>query len=344
MSPGRINDLDKTELDQVWKDGRCNHSRPTLHLYGIFAQLECDVCNQEMLFRLKFGRPKTFEVAINNRPVGYTFVHHTQQFIDFHSAGIVMPDEHTVAGLRHPLRDSKMLEMLIDTLFPMDLKKLQQCPVNDYKKALYNIPCRHKSARCQIYADTIGVTCKDCKVVLLFRLISDDAFNVRMTYDSSVPVEYGIHYIREVINTIQEFVNTLGIPNMMADYMSDDPERDAYSMIQIVRLFMEHGLLEYGKSDEKLSAMGCSRAEFEKMCVNSDIAPRILEKTHISWPYKFIGRGIGISYYNIIGSSQYCVRCSFSTLDDKGGNWREGCPHCGYVGYLLDLDTLPTKT
>lgn len=337
--PNRIHDLMyKAELDEVWKDGRCIHPGPTLHLYGIFAQMKCDVCGAEMLFRLKFGRPKTFEVAINDRPVGYAAIHDIQLFINSHSTGIVMPDEHTTQGLGHPIRDGKMLEMLINTLFPMDLKRLQQCPVGDYRRALCDIPCRHTSARCQIYGDTVGITCKDCKAVLLFRLVGDDIFNVRMTHDSSVPVEYGIHYIGEVVSTIREFVSTIGIPNMMADYMSDDPERDAHSMIKIVQLLADHGLLEYNKSDGGFGAMTCSREEFEKMCMDSDVERQTLEKARISWPCRFNGRGIGISYYDITGSAQYCIRCSFSTLDDdKGGNWKDGCPHCGYVGYVLDL-------
>lgn len=327
-----------SNLDKVWRDGKCRHPRPVLRLYGVFAQLECDVCDQEMLFRLKFGRPKTFEVVINNRPMGYASIHDTQQFIDSHSAGIIMPDEHTVTGLGNPLRDGKMLEILIDTLFPMDLQKLRQCPVGDYKDALYDIPCRHKSMRCQIYADTVGITCNNCKVVLLFKLVGNDAFNVRMTYGSPIPTEYGLHYIREVVSTIRSSVDTLGIPSMMADCMSDDPERDACNISKIVRLLTEYGLLGYGRCDEAPSAMMCSRAEFEKMCVDSDKEWQTLEKMRISWPCRFVGRGIRVNYYNITGSAQYCVRCSFSTLDGKDDSWQDGCPHCGYVGYLLDLD------
>lgn len=331
--------MNKTKLDGVWKDGRCRHTKPRLHLYGILAQLECNACNQEMLFRLKFGRPKTFEVAINNRPVGHATIHDTQQFINSHSTGIIMPDEQTVQGLGHPMRDNKMLEMLIDTLFPLDLERLRQCPIGDYDEALHSIPCRHESMRCQIYGDTVGITCGKCKVILQFRLVNDGTFNVRMTYDSPIPAEYGVHKIREVVDTIQKSVDTLGIPNMMADSMSDDPERDAYGMAKIVRLFTQYGLLECGRSDNvpPLNVMGCSRADFERICESSDTERRILERTRISWPYKITGRGVRVSHYNITGSAQYCVRCSFSTLDTKDDNWKDGCPHCGYGGYLLDL-------
>lgn len=65
----------------------------------------------------------------------------------------------------------------------------------------------------------------------------------------------------------------------------------------------------------------------------------MMESLRLEWPYDIWGDGMDVVRYDPAGTSEYCIRCGFSTLDgDAGpGVWRRGCPECGYGGYLLGL-------
>ena len=142
----------------------------------------------------------------------------------------------------------------------------------------------------------------------------------------------------------------------MADRMSHDPDRDARQIAALVSLLERHGLLRRTESvmepnframAQCLSAMSNTRREFVSSTKSfvaeldlhfSEDGRRIgiqegLEALWLTWSCGFEGEGLDVEIYDPIGGHQYCVRCGFSTLDDRMENdhWRRGCPECGWV-------------
>ena len=73
---------------------------------------------------------------------------------------------------------------------------------------------------------------------------------------------------------------------------------------------------------------------------------RTLETMRLAWPCWFEGDGIEIGTFDLTGSTQFCVKCGFSTLDDDSVNpehWERGCSECGYDGYLMGLYGVPAR-
>ena len=171
------------------------------------------------------------------------------------------------------------------------------------------------------------------------------------------------------MDIVKEFAQTMELPSVMADKMSHDPDRDTRRIAALVSLLERHGMLrrvEAGRDTsydwmiENLSSTSNTRKEFVLLAKPlifelrsadmkfSECGKRVsirqeLESIWLTWPCGFEGVGLDVDTNDPVGSHQYCVRCGFSTLDDNVDNdrWRCGCPECGYVGYLLDVDGGP---
>ena len=192
-----------------------------------------------------------------------------------------------------------------------------------------------------------------------------DKFGVVLTRSPLESVGDGPHDAKGVVGVLREFVGTISIPNMMADPMSDDPERDARHLAGAVTALERHGLLTrvpitdypYADSVQVVSALSCDRHQFlqarglvadglrkrgvrcvmhgQRISVN-----HMLEVMRLAWPCVFEGIGVGVDAYDVDGISELCVRCGFSTLDDDDVGqeyWERGCPECGYPGYLVNI-------
>ena len=205
-----------------------------------------------------------------------------------------------------------------------------------------------------------------CASDLTFEHVGGDRFSVRVARMPLEPAGYGQHDARKVVKALREFTSTIELPGMMADKMSDDPERDARRLAGVVTVLEGHGLLRRVPVPDHpnigiiqtVSALTCNRREFANWkgplademrrkgvkCTaygKPVSAESVLEAMRLAWPCVFEGVGITRGSYDVTGMMEYCVRCGFSTLDDDSvgpDHWERGCPECGYGGYLLDLD------
>ena len=63
--------LDHAGLMPAWRSGQCSHRGAVATAHGLRCTPSCRDCGNFMAFALKFGRPKTFDVADGDgRPVG----------------------------------------------------------------------------------------------------------------------------------------------------------------------------------------------------------------------------------------------------------------------------------
>ena len=367
-----INLIDRYRLEEIWQDGVCDHSEPIISAYGLCANLTCTKCGTSMQFILKFGYPKTFELTIDGQFVGYSLTSDVREFMGTKKFQLVMPEDGADPEGGAPLRDQTMLMLLMNELLVIDNDHdmYQHTPMKDFAKMWNKIPCQHETGYCQIQNDMITLECTDCASTITFTHRYDDKFQ---TYVTRLPLggtDCGLHSADKVVNFLLKSAEVLELPNVLADPMSDDPDRDAHNIVKIILLLESHGLLKrvddrpYGWLVKNLSAMVCSREEFntlappiiDKIRMNnikcSDGERRISERhavehAYLSWPYSFEGLGIQVDYYDIVGVSLNCVKCGFSTLDDPNADesyWSRGCPECGYIGYLLDVDSVQNST
>ena len=358
--------LNAADLKAVWRDGQCNHAGAHMGLYGLCATLSCHDCGTTMSFLLKFGRPKTFEVTMNDhtvRPVGQASPKAAAQFLHGAATNIMIPDGPDPESIS-PERDAATLTMLSEELIGDSQPK--RPPKADFVGPWRDIGCSHKSVSCQLYGNRMLLECTDCATEMTFTHTGRDMFHVAMARLPLPAEDYGWHQTDSVLGIIREFAHTLEIPNVMADRMSHDPDRDARQIAALVSLLERHGLLRRTESvmepnframAQCLSAMSNTRREFVSSTKSfvaeldlhfSEDGRRIgiregLEALWLTWPCGFEGEGLDVEVYDPIGGHQYCVRCGFSTLDDRMENdhWRRGCPECGYPGYLLDMDGGP---
>ena len=360
-------------LEAVWRDGRCSHPVPVSMAYGLGAILSCLECGTRMLFRLRFGRPKTFDVTMyaggSERHVGRASVRAVKRIMFSTADGILMPEGGFDPGSSSPARDSMMLKILIYTLTPDVRDRVPQEPAADFEAAWRGIDCKHKNTVCQAYCDCICLWCDDCAASLAFTYAEAGMFDVEMTRPPLEPAGYGPHGTDAMARILREYAGTLELPDMMADRMSDDPERDARRLAAVVGALEECGLLRrivaegdrFGGMESAMSAMNCNRADFEKLigqmsdALRSASIPcmehgkivserRFMEALRLAWPCWFEGDGMEIDTFDPTGSTQFCIKCYFSTLDDDSvnhGHWKRGCPECGYDGYLLGLYGVP---
>lgn len=123
-----------------------------------------------------------------------------------------------------PERDSVALSMLLEVL--VDNSKVAQLPKLDFAKQWRGIDCDHVST-CRLYGNHALLECDDCASELLFIHIDKGNFGVSIAPRPLHPTEYGLHDADEVMGMVGEFAGTLGIPEMMADRVSGDPDRGA---------------------------------------------------------------------------------------------------------------------
>ena len=212
----------------------------------------------------------------------------------------------------------------------------------------------------------IKMACSDCATMLEFMHLGGGKFHVGMGRMPLEPEPYGPHGADKVAGFLREFAGALGIPEPMADRMSHDTELDASRAAETVSTLVGCWLLrqvrpqEINLSDvvQAVSAAACDRAEFEQMippivtglrdggvgCYDGKRkigAREFMEIMRLEWPFRIEGVGVGVRMYDPTCTAEYCARCGFDTLDDDSAgpeDWKNGCPECGYTGYLLGMD------
>ena len=360
---GNLMDLDA--LSAVWRDARCGHPMPVAAVNGLCAALACGECDVGMRFTLRFGRPKTFDVSLfdgADTPVGRASADAVRRFILDRKVGIMMPD----AARTRTQFETMMLSILMGELAMGDRERLLEEPATDFEKMWKDVGCDHKNAVCQAYGERLTIMCSDCATAMSFGHAGGNKFIASTMRRPLKPVQCGPHDAEAVVRAVREHAAVLGLPLMMADRMSDDPERDAGRVAELILSLERHGLLErrkakglpYGDAVKKLSALSCTRAEFAERAVQVEAAMRaagvacsengkpipyeqMMETMRLVWPCLFRGNGIKVDVYDPTGTSQFCVKCGFTTLDGAGGgsgSWKDGCPECGYAGYLMGMD------
>ena len=361
--------MDANALEEVWHDTRCAHPEPVVEMCGLRAAISCRACGISMRLLMRFGHEKTFDVHMFDgfeTPVGRASARGAGRFIFGKASRVVTPDG-GLGQCDRPLFDMEMSAILMDTLTIDERKMLLREPAKDFDAMWRGIDCPHKHAVCQAYGNQLNIVCSDCASIMSFGLIDGDTFTASVTRRPLKPVQCGPHGAEAVVRAVREHAGVLGLPVMMADRMSDDPERDARQIAGLVSLLERHGLLgrhggamglPYGDAVRELSAMSCTRAEFAERSVRVEAAMRaanvgctedgrpieyaqMMETMRLTWPCLFRGNGIDVDVFDPTGFSQFCVRCGFATMDDAGagpGLWKDGCPKCGYAGYLLGVD------
>lgn len=364
--------MDRGALEAVWRDGGCGHPAPDAAMYGRCAMVSCSRCKIAVQFLLRFGRPKTLDVYRLDgevRHVGRASVSGVRDFIYTNAEKVMLPENGSDSEGEFPRRDSTMLDILLETLDPVDPKDMLTAPVNDFESAWRGIDCGHCNVSCQAYSHSVDMECRDCATSLMFTHISGDTFHITLTRLPLDGESYGPHGAADMVRILREFAGDIGLPTMMADRMSDDPDRDARQLAGVIAALERHGLLRridmpdwrsgvHGDIIEKVSALDCDRERFGvwvkhftavlrangTKCMDGRrrvSARRMLEAARLSWPCIFEGDGVGVTIYEAGGSMEHCVRCGFSTLDDDelgADHWERGCPECGYAGYLLEMD------
>lgn len=367
--------LDRARLDAVWKDGRCDHQKPVAAAYGLGVVLSCHDCGMRMSFLLKFGRPKTFDVTMHDggtdRHVGRASVDAVDGMVFNDSTELMLPEDGFDSESTCPVRDETMITILMDTL-TSDVRDIDlQKPAADFAAAWRGMDCDHRNTGCQAYRNRIGLWCDDCAAALTFTYVRAGMFSVDVVRRPLEPVSYGPHGADAVAGILREYAGTLELPDVMADRMSDDPDRDARQLADVVGVLERCGLLrrvadkgiQFPEMRNTVSALNCDRADFEKWigpmrramrsmgarCVENGrpVGERLtLEAMRLAWPCKFEGDGVDVDTFDPAGAAQFCAKCGFDTLDDDAvhdSHWARGCPECGYPGYLLGLYGVPAR-
>ena len=357
------------ELDGSWRDGRCDHAYSLAVLAGNCASRRCAYCDVSVDLWMEFGRPKTFSVFVRDggyppRRVGRTSVRAASGFTVEAASDVDFEDGAELTDRPKLIRN--LTGILVDTLYGDDDTDPER--PSDFESAWRGSRCRHASAIGSIEYDTVDITCKDCHAWINFTHAGDGGFDVSVADVFGNETEYGRHGTDAVARAVREYCDVMFLPRQLADCMSDDPERDARRTVGLVHALERGGLLrraeiggrnaESVRMIEALSAAVCSRQEFvpaakaavadlraRNIRFEDDGEPvtmrRAVEGFRLAWPYWFAGNGVDVVDYDPTGEAQFCVRCMHSTLDDDdadAGYWKDGCPKCGYGGYLLDMD------
>ena len=269
---GRKKLMGHAALEEVWRDGRCSHPESVAAAYGLAVTLSCRDCDKLMSFLLRFGRPKTFDVTIcaggSERHVGRASVRAVERIM-FSTADIIrMPEGGFDPGSISPKRDDAMLGVLLRELTADKFDSVLQKPAADFEAAWRGIDCDHKRAEGQVYCNRVGLWCDDCAATLTFTYVKAGMFDVEMARLPLEPASYGPHGTDAVARILREYAGTLVLPDMMADRMSDDPERDARHIAAVVGALEECGLLRRVAAKggqavglrQIVSALNCDRA------------------------------------------------------------------------------------
>lgn len=353
--------MDAGALEAVWRDGRCPHRKPIAGMYALCMALSCRDCGVNMEFLMKFGHPRTFDVSVEDGDrwhVGRASVRAVKEFVLGSAVKTVTPGG---ANSTTPKMDSRMFTILKNDL---GMGGQKACPVADFLGAWRDIDCRHRLAACVAAGDELTVDCQDCSSAMVFR-VDGGRFDVGVSLRGAPLVGYGLHEADAVVRAVRETSEKVFVPGVMADKMSYDPDCEARRIASLTSLLVRHGLLRrverddlrYGAVVRKINAASCTRRSFRRLSGSMAAAVRAvngeqagpgkeveawqLEVLRLMWPHWFEGVGVTVIEYDPAGTSEYCVRCHFSTLDDGTAGadaWSRGCPECGYGGYLLDLD------
>lgn len=365
--------LDVKGIAAKWKGGGCRHLNASGAVYGLAATVGCDDCGIRAVFKLRFGRPKWFDIvmfdmpnSMEGRPVGRASVQGVHEFLISNAAFVGMPDGGADPEGDCPNRDMVMLNILMETLWDRSTDGLLRERAMDFEAAWRGVNCDHRSVSCLLHGPMIETACSDCATRIQFMHLGGGKFHVGMGRMPLEPEPYGPHGADKVAGFLREFAGALSIPEPMADRMSHDPELDARSAADAVSAFMKCGLLRRAGPPENnfasiirdVSAAACDRSGFERQvqpmaagmrdggteCFDGErpiSAREFMEMMRLLWPFRLEGVGIGVKMYDPTGTSEYCARCGFDTLDDDGAEqeaWYDGCPECGYAGYLLGMD------
>lgn len=314
-----------------------------------------------------WGAQKKFDVFKffgNERlPVGHASVEDVRLFMLASDPKVPVPRVTNLAKAGRPKTGDVVRLMLMSTLDMND--EYAADAAADFDAAWDGLDCRHGAAICTLRKEWLHVTCADCGADMSFRFMGGDAFAACLSRPGSAQDRYGVYDAEAVVQFVRKFAGSLRLPVVVADRMSDDPDRDADGLAEVAALLEEYGLLRrigvvrddmVKEMAEQLSAAVCTRREFNRMARefirrvrdteqykrHGGAAVRfMLESAWLTWPHWFEGDGISVYGYDPTGELENCIRCGFSTLDDDGTDdraWKNGCPECGYNGHLLGLN------
>lgn len=357
--------MDADVLSELWRNEQCSHKYAVLSVNGLRAASVCRDCGHTIEFVLRFGRPRKMDVydkygravgSVRVRDAADFLLHNTHEFVE--------------SATGHTRRDEYETNITLSMLYYRPDAPPPSAPAADFAAVWNGMDCKHKNTECVAYASVLRLQCGDCGATVRFMHVGDGGFDVSLAARAPAqPTECGRHGADAVINMVRSSTSLLLLPDKLADRMSESPDRDARALGKLVLLLERHGLLrrfdiDAPKLDVELS-MSMSAVLHTRRAFAATVramAPdlrsmggtftedgkvvgmrRMLEVVWLSWPFLFNGVGIDVMLYPPDGRTEYCVRCGFSTLDDEGAGpdrWQEGCPECGYDGYLLGLASL----
>ena len=314
--------------------------KATMRVEGLNVIMTCPGSGETVRFRLRLGRPKTFSVSAGDGLVGEVGIGEATAFLWGNAT--MTPAKASPASML-------LLEVMLGSPGPN-----ASAETVDFVAAWDDVKCSHRSAWCQAYGNTISTLCA-CGGMT--STLHGERFRVT---SHNPETDYGMHAPETIIEHVRR-LGSLVLPGMMADKMSDDPERDAEGVAALVGVLEEHGLITHTKPAKptindrlaaSMSVMCVDRAEFERranyaantinhtgMCVVDDdhivTAQQGLEAARLAWPCDFEGIGIRLDYYGCNGRGGFCPKCGFAVDGEEA--WRRGCRECGYVGYLLGV-------
>lgn len=353
-------------LNGLWWNGSCSHMNVVLDPRGLRAALSCSDCGHSMNLEMRFGRPKTFVVHGNDgQQAGSARMADAVDFLNSTGFEYVSDISSIDCGAISSDARGKVL-----FLYAMEESARPEPPgpPKDFGTAWSDMDCKHDGAECVLLNGELELSCDDCDASVTFDAVGG-MFDVSMSLNGQdEDRKYGRHGGDAVVNMIRNSTHKLFVPRKLADRMSDNPDRIARRTVKTMRLLERHGLVSriklpdksgmFGNILKSLSAALHTRREFVKNAKDLAAAARFddvgftdngrpigvkhaAEMAWLSWPFWFDGIGIEVLPYDPDGTFGYCVRCGLSTLGNPNlgpGSWRNGCPECGYEGYLIDLD------
>ena len=228
--------MKESDLRNVWYGCDCNHHVADIGMYGLSVILGCQNCGVSMSFKLRFGRPKTFEVTLYAKNMqssfeGYGSVEAVRDFIGHTGRQVFVPDGADMEG-ESPIRDTVMLGKLLDVLHG---DALIHAPQKRFERAWRKINCDHEHIRCQLSGNLISLECQDCASDITFRQTSSGKFSADVRRLGVEEILCGTQKANRVFSFIRDSVSEIQIPETLADRMSEDPDRDARRLTRVVK-------------------------------------------------------------------------------------------------------------
>lgn len=355
--------MKESDLQNVWNDCNCSQHTGNVSMYGLSVMVGCPHCEFLMSLKLKFGRPKTFEIRIlpDNQLMGYAGVEDVRNFITHTSKKMFLPEGGADQEGDSPIRDSIMLGKLLETIHgDITVHAPQKRFEHEWKK----INCDHEHIQCQLYGNMISLECQDCVSGLTFKQAGNGQFHAEINRFGVEIKLCGIQKTNKVFGFLRDNITEIQLAETFADRMSEDPDRDARCLTRLVTSMEDAGLLyrvreeraDWGELVQVLSAFTHTRREFQENIrelknariyddgkqMDSRLA---FEQCWLEWPCWFESNHFEIVSLELDGMTEFCARCGHSTMDDDENNseyWKNGYRECGYNGYLFGLDKHPT--